>query len=109
VEIVNEPAHSGAYSIGAAGSILTVIGILTSGPLSLLVAAVVQPQPPWNGPTLFAESFHYVQTLPFYFGYLLAIGSILMLVSLCVISGWRATSLAALTFTAIGAAFAISN
>lgn len=107
--IANERVQSDAYSIGAVGGILTVIGILASGPLGLLAVVLVQPQPSWNGPALFIDSFHYVQTLPFYFGFPLVIGSILMLVSVCVLSGWRAKSLAALIFTSIGAAFAIAN
>jgi hypothetical protein len=100
---------SDAYSVGAVGAILTLVGILASGPLALVAVFLVQPQPPWNGPTLFVHSFHPIQTIPFYFGYLLVAGSVLMLVSVFVLSGRRATSLAALVFTSIGATFAIGN
>jgi hypothetical protein len=96
--IVEESVRPGAYSIGTLGSILSAIGILTSGPLALLVVALVQPQPLWNGPTLFVDSFHRIQTLPFYFGYLLVTGSILMLVSVYLLSKQRAAALAALVF-----------
>ncbi len=104
-----ERLHSDAYGIGSAGAILTVVGILTSGPLALLVVALVRSQPLWDGPSLFVDNFHRIQTLPFYFGLLLVTGSVLMLVSVFMMSRGRAMSLAALVFTSIGAAFAIFN
>lgn len=91
------------------GAILTAVGVLTSGPLAILAVAVVQPQPEWGGPELFVTSFHRIQTLPFYFGFLLLVGSILMLASICALSKHRAAALAALALTSIGAAFAIFN
>jgi len=106
---VDKSMHPDAYRIGKLGAILSAIGILTSGPLAVLVVALVHPQPPWDGPTLFIESFHRIQTLPFYFGFLLATGSILMLVSVCLLSKWRASALTALIFMSIGAAFVILN
>jgi len=104
-----EPVHPSTYKIGILGAILTAIGLLMSGPLAILVVALVQPQPPWNGPTLFVDSFHRIQTLPYYFGYLLVVGSILMLVSVYLLSKKRAAALAALIFMSIGGAFVIFN
>lgn len=98
-----------AYGVGLRGAILTAVGILTSGPLALLVVAIVRPQPSWDGAATFVNSFHRIQALPFYFGFLLVLGSILMLVSICVLSRQRARALAALVFMSIGAAFAIGN
>ena len=106
---VEKPMHPDAHKIGKLGAILSASGILASGPLAILVVALVHPQPPWNGPLLFVESFHRIQTLPFYFGFLLAIGSILMLVSVCLLSKKRASALTALIFMSIGAAFVIFN
>jgi len=106
---VRESTHSDAHKIGMLGAILSAIGILTSGPLAVLVVALVHPQPLWDGPDLFVENFHRIQTLPFYFGFLLATGSILMLVSICLLSKKRATTLTALIFMTIGAAFVIFN
>ena len=107
--IVEESRHSDAYRIGMLGAILGAIGILTSGPLAVLVVALVQPQPLWGGPDLFVDNFHRIQTLPFYFGFLLAMGSIMMLVSVYLLSRKRATALTALIFMSIGAAFVIFN
>jgi hypothetical protein len=55
------------------------------------------------------DNFHRIQTLPFYFGFLLAMGSIMMLVSVYLLSKKRATALTALIFMSIGAAFVIFN
>jgi hypothetical protein len=107
--MVEESVRSGAYSIGTLGAILSAIGILTSGPLALPVVALVHPQPLWDSPELFVENFHRIQTLPFFFGYLLVSGSILMLVSVYLLSKKRAAALAALIFMSIGAAFACLN
>jgi len=101
--------HSDAYRIGMFGAVLSAIGILTSGPLAVLVVALVQPQPLWDGPELFVENFHRIQTLPFYFGFLLATGSIMMLVSIYLLSKKQATALVALIFMSIGGALAIFN
>lgn len=107
--MVEESRYSDAYRIGMLGAIVSAIGILTSGPLAVLVVALVQPQPLWGGPDLFVDSFHRIQTLPFYFGFLLAMGSIMMLVSVFLLSKKRATTLTALIFMSIGAAFVIFN
>ena len=107
--MVEESRHSDAYGIGMLGAILSSMGILTSGPLAVLVVALVRPQPLWNGPALFVDNFHRIQTLPFYFGFLLALGSIMMLVSVYLLSKKRATALTALVFMSIGAAFVIFN
>jgi len=98
-----------AYRIGALGAILTAAGTLASGPLALAVVALVQPQPLWAGAGVFVENFHRIQTLPFYFGFVLLAGSILMLVSICALSKGRPASLAALVFMAIGAALIFLN
>ena len=102
-------ARAGAYRIGMLGAVLAAIGILTSGPLAIPVIALVQPQPLWESPELFVENFHRIQTLPFYFGYLLIGGSILILVSVYLLSQKRAAALAALIFMSIGGAFASLN
>jgi hypothetical protein len=107
--MIEESERPDIYRIGMCGAILSAIGILTSGPLAVLVAALVHPQPPWNGPATFVDNFHRIQTLPFYFGFLLLSGSILMLVSIYLLSKRRAAALAALIFMSIGAAFPILN
>lgn len=107
--MVEESVRLGAYRIGSLGAILSVVGILASGPLAIPVVALVHPQPPWHNPEVFVENFHRIQTLPFFFGYLLVCGSVLMMVSIYLLSKKRAAALAALIFMSIGAAFACFN
>jgi len=102
-------ARVSAYRIGALGAILTAAGTLASGPLALPVVALVQPQPLWAGAAVFVENFHRIQTVPFYFGFVLLTGSILMLVSICAQSKGRPASLAALVFMSIGGALVFLN
>jgi len=102
-------ARNSAYRIGALGAVLTAVGTLASGPLALPVVALVQPQPPWAGAGVFVENFHRIQTLPFYFGFVLLGGSILMLVSICALSKGRPASLAALVFMATGTTLIFLN
>jgi len=107
--MLDDTSATGAHEIGVLGAILIAIGILTSGPLALLIVALVQAQPSWTGPAVFVENFHRVQTLPFYSGFILLGGSILMLVSICLLSKKRAAALAGLVFMSIGAAFTFFN
>lgn len=107
--MIEESVRPGAYSMGTVGAMLTAAGIIASGPLAIVVVALVQAQPLWDGPALYVDSFHRIQTLPFYFGFLLVVGSILMLVSVYLLSRRRAAALAALIFMSIGASFAIVN
>lgn len=49
-----------------------------SGPVAFLIVNLVKPQPAWSSPAVFAENYGTIQDLPFYFGFLL-IGGMLML------------------------------
>lgn len=107
--MAGKSACASACDAGALGAILTAAGTLASGPLALPVVALVQPQPPWAGPGVFVENFHRIQTLPFYFGFVLLAGSILMLVSIHLLSQGRASTLAGLVFMSIGSALIFLN
>ena len=52
--------------VGIRGAILTIIAIPVSGPIGLAVVEAIGPSPPWNGPELYARSYHPIQTLPFF-------------------------------------------
>jgi hypothetical protein len=58
--------------------LVALIGFLMSGPVAFLIVNLVKPQPEWVSPALFAENYSPIQDLPFYFGFLL-IGGMLML------------------------------
>lgn len=60
------------------GSLIALIGYITSGPVGFLIVRIVKPQPVWTSSAVFAENYHVIQDLPFYFGFLLT-GGMLML------------------------------
>ena len=71
-----------ALRAGIWGAALTVAGILLSGPIGLLVVTVLQPSPPWVDAASYAQAFHLIQTAPFFGGFLLVGGYIVMMLSL---------------------------
>jgi hypothetical protein len=62
------------------GAVVALIGFIMSGPLAFLIVRLVKPQPGWISPDVFAENYNAIQDLPFYFGFIL-IGGMLMLVA----------------------------
>jgi hypothetical protein len=63
------------YRTGIYAAILLIAGTLLSGPAGLIVVAAVQPQPPWQDAPTLAANYHPIQTFPFFAGFLLVIGS----------------------------------
>jgi len=64
--------------LGYSGALVNITGILLSGPLGLLIVMRVHPSPAWQGPQVWAENFHTIQTLPFFCGFLLLGGYLMM-------------------------------
>lgn len=60
------------------GSIVALIGYIMSGPAAFVIVHLAKPQPAWTSPAVFAQNYSTLQDLPFYFGFLL-IGGMLML------------------------------
>lgn len=58
-------AEQRARRLGAVAAASTLLGIVVSGPLALLVVNATHPQPPWQGPELYARSFHAIQVFPY--------------------------------------------
>lgn len=96
---------------GIAGAALTVAGILLSGPLGLLIVSAVQTSGPWQGPAIYVQNFHPIQTLPFFCGFLLVSGYVVMMVALHQIAEERlkTQTLIAVVFTAIFATLIFFN
>ena len=61
-------------------AVIALIGYITSGPVAFFVVRLVKPQPAWVSPSVFVENYSAIQDLPYYFGFLL-IGGMLMLVA----------------------------
>lgn len=60
------------------GSLVALTGFILSGPVAFLIVRLIKPQPVWVSPSVFAENYGTIQDIPFYFGFLL-IGGMLML------------------------------
>lgn len=59
------------------GSLIALAGYVLSGPVAFIIVQAVKPQPRWSSAPIFAEHYHAIQDLPYYFGFLL-IGGMLM-------------------------------
>ncbi len=60
------------------GALVALAGYILSGPVAFLVVHLVKPQPAWVSPAVFAQNYNTIQDIPFYFGFVL-IGGMLML------------------------------
>jgi hypothetical protein len=60
------------------GALVGLTGYVLSGPVGFMVVKSTYPQPVWASPAVFAENYHVIQDMPYYFGVLL-IGGMLML------------------------------
>jgi len=63
------------------GAVLVIIGIVLSGPPMVFLVEYLKPQPKWVDVDTFVSHFHKVQTLPYWFGFILLIGNILFIAS----------------------------
>ena len=75
-----------ADRFGAAGATLMAVGIVLSGPIGLAVVTVTHPAAPWTSAEAYAHQFHWAQTLPFYAGFVLLAGCIMVIAALFAVS-----------------------
>ena len=86
---------------------LNIFGIIFSGLVFPVLSTLLHPQPRWQNPELFIQSFHPLQTATFFCGYFLVIGSLLTFVALYFTSNqskkiWALSALAInVVFTAV--------
>ena len=60
------------------GAITAFAGYVLSGPAAFIVIRVISPQPEWVSPAVFSKNYHYLQDLPYYFGFLLITGMLML-------------------------------
>lgn len=60
------------------GALVALTGYIMSGPVAFVIVRLIKPQPPWVSSAVFVENYGTIQDMPFYFGFLL-IGGMLML------------------------------
>ncbi len=100
-----------AARLGLWGSIISAAGIVLSGPLGLLFVDLVHPQPSWQGAPAFVEHFHPIQSFPFFIGFLLVSGYVMMIAAIHggATERGRHSSLVALVFASAFAALIFFN
>jgi hypothetical protein len=60
------------------GAMLALAGYILSGLVGTLLVLWLHPQPTWVSPQVYAQHYHFLQSLPFYFGFLLVIGMLML-------------------------------
>jgi hypothetical protein len=103
--------RTAACQTGIYASVATLIGILLSGPLAMLLLAKIHPQPPWQGAEVFARNFHVSQTYPYFAGFFLVGGYVMLMASLHALASdeQKPRTASALAFTAAFAALVFLN
>jgi len=71
------PDHDKSNNLISIGAMVALVGFVLSGPASFIIIRVVRPQPTWVSPSVFVENYHIIQDIPYYFGFFL-IGGMLM-------------------------------
>lgn len=60
------------------GALLTLIGFILSGPVAVAIVLNFAPQPTWESAAAFKENFSWLQTIPYFFGFYLVSGIVLL-------------------------------
>ena len=71
------PDHDKSSNLISIGAMVALVGFVLSGPASFIIIRVVRPQPTWVSSSVFVENYYIIQDIPYYFGFLL-IGGMLM-------------------------------
>src|SRR5688572_30161165 len=59
-------------------ALIALTGFILSGPVGFLFVSLTKPQPSWDSPAVFARNYHIVQDLPYYLGFLLISGMLML-------------------------------
>ena len=62
------------------GAITALGGYVLSGPAAFFLVRLIAPQPEWVSPAVFSKNYHVIQDLPYYFGFLLITGMLMLCV-----------------------------
>jgi hypothetical protein len=96
------------------GSLTALAGFILSGPVGFLLVQAIQPQPAWTSAANFVENYNSLQNIPYWFGFIL-VGGMLILVAAHYLNSGEADSsdklqvLLALIWTSIFAVLVFFN
>jgi len=60
------------------GALLSLLGFILSAPVAVTIVMIWAPQPVWTSVEIFKANFQLLQTLPYYFGFILVSGVVLL-------------------------------
>jgi hypothetical protein len=95
--------------MGNTGAWLNIAGLILSGPLGLALVSIVHPSPSWQGAATYAYNFHWIQTVPFFGGFALIVGYVLMFAAIYHVSDDTKRPAAMVSVVATAALFMILN
>ncbi|HJW28356.1 MAG TPA: hypothetical protein VJ508_03800 [Saprospiraceae bacterium] len=64
------------------GAIISLVGFILSGPVAVALVMYFTPQPTWSGVEAFRSHYDPLQTLPYFFGFILLTGILMMMTGL---------------------------
>ena len=74
--------HEAGRRMAIRGALVALFGLLLSGPVSIALLAMVRKSVGWNGADDFAKYFWPMQVAPFYFGFVLVVGYLMLFAGL---------------------------
>lgn len=100
-----------ALRTGIWGAALTIAGILLSGPIGLVAVMTFSPSPAWVDAASYVQHFHPLQTAPFFGGFFLVGGYVVLVAALYQLAEERqkANAMSAVIFTAAFATLIFFN
>lgn len=100
-----------AHRAGVLGAAATLLGIVLSGPVAIVALEKTHPQPPWQGAEVFAQHYHFTQAAPYWAGFFLVGGYVVLIAALHALAPavHRARANMALVFTAVFGAMVFFN
>jgi len=60
------------------GAWISLIGFILSAPVAVAIVMFIAPQPAWTSVEIFKANYHHLQELPYYFGFILIAGLMLL-------------------------------
>ncbi|NPV91950.1 MAG: hypothetical protein HPY50_14385 [Firmicutes bacterium] len=62
-------------------ALIILAGAMLSGPVSTGLLMIFKPQPKWHDAATFIQNYHWMQTIPFLLGFILMLGSCMLVVT----------------------------
>ncbi len=77
----NEKGPNHRRTLISFGSIAALIGFILSGPVGSVLVLIIKPQPAWTSAANFVTNYNSLQTIPYYFGFILIGGMLILTVA----------------------------